>query len=108
LFVHQLLARRLGSVIIGFRALEVIASSTNRLFVADFEPKNTASAPGSCRTLPGQTPPKDRFQSADSPGQIFVQSLHAGFALLSFRRNAGGIRHGSPLIETIEDRPKRC
>jgi hypothetical protein len=58
--------------------------------------------------FPVKTPPKDRFQSADSPGQIFVQSLHAGFALLSFRGNAGGVRHGSPLIETIEDRPKRC
>jgi hypothetical protein len=36
LFVHPLLARRLGSVAIRFRALEVIASSSQPLFVTRF------------------------------------------------------------------------
>jgi hypothetical protein len=109
LFVHPLLARRLGSVVIGFRALEVIASSSQPVVRGEILRREILRArPARAGHFPVKTPPKDRFQPADSPGQIFVQSLHAGFALLSFRRNAGGVRHGSRLIETIEDRPKRC
>jgi hypothetical protein len=77
--VHPRLARRLGSVVIGFPALEVIASSDQPLFVAGFCAEESCErariVPDSFRSRPS----KDRFQSVDSPGQIFVQSLRAGF-----------------------------